>query len=168
MNKKEFLKKLRKKLSGLPRADIEEQLAFYSEMIDDRIEEGSSEREAVAAIGEIDLVAQRIKEERSSADGGEKTKSPRKMSTGEVLLAVIGFPIWFPLLLIALSVMLSLYAVLWSLIIAVWAVELPFFIFSFISKYLFVFCKKATKCIYLFTKKSFLGFVRAIKGGKNS
>ncbi len=44
MNKQAFLTQLRKGLSGLPQEDIEERLAFYSEMIDDRIEEGLSER----------------------------------------------------------------------------------------------------------------------------
>lgn len=47
MNKQEFLVKLRKGLSGLPKEDIEERLTFYSEMIDDRMEEGLSEEEAV-------------------------------------------------------------------------------------------------------------------------
>ena len=39
MNKQEFLAELRKRLSGLPQADIEERIVFYSEMIDDRTEE---------------------------------------------------------------------------------------------------------------------------------
>ena len=34
MNKQEFLMKLRKALSGLPKDDIDERLTFYSEMID--------------------------------------------------------------------------------------------------------------------------------------
>ena len=40
MRKQEFIAVLRKKLSALPRRDAEERIAFYSEMIDDRIEEG--------------------------------------------------------------------------------------------------------------------------------
>jgi uncharacterized membrane protein len=49
MGKQEFLTRLGKALSGLPREDIEERLNFYSEMIEDRMEEGLSEEEAVAA-----------------------------------------------------------------------------------------------------------------------
>ena len=45
MTKKEFLSGLRKKLSGLPQEDSEERLNFYSEIIDDRVEEGLSEEE---------------------------------------------------------------------------------------------------------------------------
>jgi hypothetical protein len=40
MNKQEFLTALKKALSPLSKADLEERLSFYSEMIDDRIEEG--------------------------------------------------------------------------------------------------------------------------------
>ena len=56
MSKQAFLARLRKELSGLPKDDIEERLAFYEEMIDDRTEE-----EAVSAAGAIDeIVAQTI------------------------------------------------------------------------------------------------------------
>ena len=50
MNKQEFLKNLRVSLSNLPQEEIEERIIFYSEMIDDRIEEGLSEEEAKAMI----------------------------------------------------------------------------------------------------------------------
>ena len=43
MNKQDFLAQLRKELSGWPKEDAEERLTFYSEMLDDRIEEGLSE-----------------------------------------------------------------------------------------------------------------------------
>ena len=51
MSKQEFLAQLRKSLSGLPQEDIEERLTFYSEMIEDHIEEGLPEEEAVSAVG---------------------------------------------------------------------------------------------------------------------
>ena len=54
MNKQAFLERLRKALSGLPPKEQEERITFYSEMIDDRMEEGlSEEEEAVASIGTI-------------------------------------------------------------------------------------------------------------------
>ena len=42
---------------------IEERLEFYSEMIDDRIEEGKSEFEAVREIGDVDEVVSQIASE---------------------------------------------------------------------------------------------------------
>ena len=60
MNKREFLARLRKELSGLPQSDREERLAFYSEMIDDRMEEGLSEEDAVSAVGSVEEIAAQI------------------------------------------------------------------------------------------------------------
>ena len=60
MSKQEFLVQLRKGLSGLPQDDIEERLTFYSEMIDDRMEEGLSEEDAVYEIGDIDELISQI------------------------------------------------------------------------------------------------------------
>ena len=54
MSKQEFLTQLRKALSGLPQNDIEERIEFYSEMIEDRIDEGLSEGEAIAAVGTVE------------------------------------------------------------------------------------------------------------------
>ena len=54
MTKIEFLLALSERLSGLPKEEKLERLNFYSEMIEDRIEEGLSEEEAVAAVGTID------------------------------------------------------------------------------------------------------------------
>ena len=60
MNKEEFLNALRSALAGLPQEDIEERLAFYSESIDDRVEDGLTEEEAVEAIGTVDEVRDQI------------------------------------------------------------------------------------------------------------
>lgn len=42
MNKNEFLSALKARLSALPPNELEERLEFYSEMLEDRIEEGLS------------------------------------------------------------------------------------------------------------------------------
>ena len=63
MDKKEFLSELEKRLQGLPKADIEERLEFYSESIDDRVEEGKTEEEAINDMGGIDSVVNQIADE---------------------------------------------------------------------------------------------------------
>ena len=57
MTKNEFISRLRTRLSGLPKDEIEERLAFYSETIDDRIEDGLTQEEAVADLGDVDDIA---------------------------------------------------------------------------------------------------------------
>ena len=63
MKKSEFIEALRGRLQGIPREDLEERLAFYEEMIDDRIEDGLSEEEALAAVGSVESVAEAILQE---------------------------------------------------------------------------------------------------------
>ena len=165
MTKQEFTSKLSLKLSGLPKRDIKERIQFYSEMIDDRMEEGLSEKDAVCAIGSIDVIASQIRSEFSSSVGDADDRAPRrKLSAWETVIAVIGSPIWLPLLIVAASLVLVMYALIWVLVITFWAIELPFFILAFLSKYLFIFCKKASVCALSFTKVSFSHIVNTFKG----
>ena len=60
MEKEEFLEELRNRLNGLPQKDIDERVSFYSEMIDDRVEDGMTEEEAINNIGGIDEVVKQI------------------------------------------------------------------------------------------------------------
>ena len=60
MNKKDYLDALAKALDCLSREKRSEILSFYQEAIDDRIEEGMSEEEAVCAMGPVELSAESI------------------------------------------------------------------------------------------------------------
>ena len=60
MKKEDFLNKLRIKLSNLPKEDLDERINFYSEMIDDRIEDGFQEEEAINDIGTLDEVSRQV------------------------------------------------------------------------------------------------------------
>lgn len=122
MNKEMFLARLRMELYGLPESDIEERIAFYSEMIDDRVEEGLSEEEAVAQMGPMhDIVSQTISDIPLTKLVKEKIKPDRELKGWEIALIIICFPIWFPLLIAGGAIVISLYAVIWSLVLAVWA-----------------------------------------------
>lgn len=120
MTKARFLLLLEDKLSGLPQADVEERLSFYSEMIEDRMEEGLSEEEAVAAVGAVDEIAAQIIADTPSTK--EKTTSHRRLKGWEIVLLVLGGPLWFSLLVAAVAVVLSVYVSLWTVIISLWAV----------------------------------------------
>ena len=125
MTKNEFLNILhsREELFGLPEEDIERSLSFYEELIDDRIEEGMSEEEAVAAVGDPrEIAAQILSEIPLSKLVKEKMKPSRRLRAWEIVLLAVGSPIWLALLISAAAVVISLYAVLWSLVASVWAV----------------------------------------------
>ena len=118
MTKAEFLSVFKKKLSALPRKEREEGLRFYTEMIDDRMEEGLSEEEAVAAVGDPGKLADQILGE--YFPDAKPQRSPGKGL--QVLLLILGFPLWFPLLIGGFAVVLSLYVTLWAILITFWAV----------------------------------------------
>lgn len=123
MNKQEFLTKLEIGLSGLPQEDIDERLTFYSEIIDDRIEEGISEEEAVCEIGSIDeLISQIMSDIPISRLVKEAVKPKRRFAVWEMVLLVLGSPIWFSLLIAAFAIILSFYISLWSVIVSIWAI----------------------------------------------
>ena len=123
MNKWEFLAQLRRGLAGLPREEMEESLNFYNEMIEDRMEEGLSEEEAVAAAGTIDEIIAQVMDGTQAVQFADKgMKSKRRLKAWEILLLALGSPVWLSLGLAAFAVVLSVYVSLWSVIVSLWAV----------------------------------------------
>lgn len=122
MTKIEFLYLLEKKLSGLPPKTVKESLDFYAEMIDDRIEEGLSEEDAVSKIGSVDEIAAQIIAETPISQIIKESITPKNnLSTTAKVLIIVGSIVWFPLLIAALAVIFSLYASLWAVIVSIWA-----------------------------------------------
>ncbi len=139
MTKNEFLTQLKGKLNGLPEEDLNNRIEFYSEMIDDRIEEGKTEEEAVSEIGTVDEVVSQIASETPMLKLVKERVTPkRRIRPWEIVLIVLGFPLWFPLLLTAFIILLVGYILIWVLVIVSYAVELAFSAASIMSLVLFV------------------------------
>ena len=186
MNKSEFLLTLTQRLSDLPWEEANERWAFYNEMIDDRMEEGLTEEEAVAAMGNMDeIIAQILSEAPRTAAAAAKKPERRSLRAWEIVLLVLGAPLWLSLLLAAFAVILSIYIVLWSLVLSLWAVEASFvgcalgfvlggviltltghplagfallaaaLVCAGLSIFLFFGCRAVTKGLLLLTKKPF-------------
>lgn len=195
MNKTDFLLALTEKLSQLPLEEIEDRWDYYSEMIDDRMEDGLSEEEAVAEMGPVEeIAAQIVSDIPLSRLVKEKIKPKRRLRALEIVLLVLGSPIWISLLIAAFTVILSLYVVLWSVIISLWAIFVALaasalgctvagIIFAVTGKvlagfamigagilcaglaiFLFFGCKAATRGILRLTKKIPLGIKRCFIG----
>lgn len=134
MTKQLFIAKLRKKLSYLPHKELADRLAFYGEMIDDCMEEGLSEEEAVKRIGSVDeLAALQMSDEITEPVRGKKERPKKRLRAWEITLLAVGSPLWLSLLiaafavalslfLAAFAVILALYASLWAILISLWAV----------------------------------------------
>ncbi|MBP3672344.1 MAG: DUF1700 domain-containing protein [Oscillospiraceae bacterium] len=105
MNKTAFLDELRAQLKQLPKKERQQYIDYYAEMIDDRMEDGISEEEAVAALGSPEEIAAQI-----LADAPQK--QAHKFRVWEIVLIVLGSPIWLTLGLAVVMVLLSLVLVI--------------------------------------------------------
>ncbi|MCR5830415.1 MAG: DUF1700 domain-containing protein [Lachnospiraceae bacterium] len=125
MTKNEFLAELKSGLLSCPDEEREERVNFYDEMISDLMEEGYTEEEAVARIGNPKEIAAKIVEDIPLAVlVKEKIKPKRTLKGWEILLIILGAPIWFSLAVAAISVVFSVFVVIWSLVVVVYSVDL--------------------------------------------
>lgn len=131
MNKRDFLNALAARLSGLPSEDIERRLEYYAEMIDDRIDDGMSEEEAVSDLGGIDsVVSSIIAETPITRLIGAKLEKKSGLKGYHIALIVLGAPLWFPLLIALLSVIFAVFVALFSLIFAAFSIVVSFAVTS--------------------------------------
>ena len=128
MRKAEFLSALRRALRGLPQRDIDGHVGFFEEIINDRVEDGLSEEQAVRSLGGVTKVSSQI-----IAQTPITTILKEKVRGGGfgflgITLIILGSPIWIALLAAAFAVVVSLYAVVFSLVVTIWAVEISFIV----------------------------------------
>ncbi len=125
MTKQEFLSSLKNGLAGVPQKDVAERLDFYDEMIDDGMEDGLSEEEAVAAVGDVNEVISQIIEGTSLVKlVKERVKPGHKLRAWEIVLLILGFPLWFPLGLVALILLLVAYILIWVVFVVIVVTDL--------------------------------------------
>ena len=122
MKKQEFLDKLRAGLWSMPEADKVRSLDYYGEMIDDRMEDGLSEEEAVAAIGNLDEIVKQILTESPRPPQVVQTAAPKRnpIPVWLIILLVLGFPVWGAIAISIAAVVLSVWVSLWSAVICLY------------------------------------------------
>lgn len=189
MTKEQFILELMEKLSPLPIETFEESITFYTEMIDDRMEDGMSEEEAIKDIGSIDdIVTQILTNAPIVTLVKQKIKPKKRLGIWNIILLILGSPIWLSLLIAAFAVIFSVWISCWAVIVSFWAafvsvaasaiggiiVGIGFLIIGKVfpggillslsmvcvglSIFFFYGCKAATKGIAILTKKIILGF----------
>ena len=128
MNKNEFLSCLRRSLSMLPKEEIDNRVNFFAEIIDDNIESGMSEAEAVSKIESVESIAAQIIAERSQSLTQDKNntsdpqeKRTKNLSAGMITLLILGSPIWISLIAALFAILISLPASVFSVVISFWA-----------------------------------------------
>ncbi len=127
MTKIEFLNELSSALENLSEADRQSSVQYYSEMIDDRIENGMDEETAVAELPSVKAAAESIMLDLPLTTI-IKNRLTRKTAwrVGEIVLLIIGSPLWISVLLTIIACALSVYVTLWSVMASLWAVDIAF------------------------------------------
>ena len=118
MTKQEFVSHFRQGLWDLPKSEIDERLTFYIEMIDDYIENGSSEEDAVAEIGSVDEIIKQIRLETAPQMNKKREK---RFKTSTIVLLAVSSPLWASLLIAAIAVIFSAYVSVWACVVSLWA-----------------------------------------------
>lgn len=121
MTRDEFLGRLGELLACLPAEQVEETKAFYAEAIADRMEDGMSEEEAVAAMGTPGEVAEATLDDLPAVP--RAIARTRQRSTALLwVLTIVGSPVWVPLLAAFAAVVVTVYICIWVLALCVWIV----------------------------------------------
>lgn len=119
MNRASYLKKLRGKLQRLPAHEIDAALAYYEEYFDEAGEE--NEQHVIQQLGSPSHVASQIMADYALKDLEATSTSTKKNVSAIwlIILAIISAPLSLPLLVVAIALIFSFGAVIFSVIIAI-------------------------------------------------
>lgn len=125
LNKEEFLNDLSHKLEPLQKGEREKTLSYYTEIIDDRIENGMSEEEAVSQMEDTKTIAEKLlPQEHTSKTTSEKVFDfidnffTKHGYLFVLAILVFSFPIWGPIVLGAFTLIGIFFVILFVLIAA--------------------------------------------------
>ena len=115
MTKADFLQLLERALSQLSEEERRANLEYYSELLDDMLEEGMTEAEATAKLGSPAAIAESILQEMPLSKLVSTRMKPKSGWTPlAIILAVVGSPVWVPLLLAGVAVVAALFVSIWA------------------------------------------------------
>ena len=116
MKKSEFLEQRYRALKDLPAQEVNGRLQYYSEMIDDRMEEGMAEDAAVAEVGSVEEIARLLQDAQTPEPEQKAKRSPLQLT-----LLIVSAPIWGSLLIAAAAVAIIVYAAAWAVLASLYA-----------------------------------------------
>lgn len=126
MTRDEFKSQLTSALRNVPTEEVQKTLDYYDEMIDDRIEDGMTEAEAIDSLESVSEIAKGVAAEIPMPVLIQNSVSKRKVSWLSIVLIVLGSVVWLPLSLAIFSVIVSIYIVMWAVAAVLWCVFATF------------------------------------------
>ncbi len=120
----EFLLELKNRLAHLPITETGKVLSYYSESLQDRIEDGMTEEEAIKSFESIYEIVKNLEEEIPLSAVVKdkvisKTTKNKNMTAATIVITIFAViltsPIWIILLAVLFSIAVAVVAVLWSI-----------------------------------------------------
>lgn len=132
MTKLEFVNELGDRLSSLSPDEVKPILDYYLESIADRMDDGMTEEEAIASLGDPGELAQKHLSEMVPPKAPEpETKTlvipekhleskpqKRRLPLWAVILLIIGFPVWGGIGIGILGAVFGVYVAIWSVLLS--------------------------------------------------
>ena len=126
MKKLEFINELGTQLHAMPPEEVRPLLDYYMEIVADRMEDGMTEEDAIASLGPIPELAEKILAEQPQLEPPSipaPTAAPaptkkRRWSGNAIALAILLSPLWLTLFFVLLGVEIALWATLAALVVS--------------------------------------------------
>ena len=122
MDKTQFCALLGNKLKPyLSPKEMYKTLNFFEEMIDDRIDEGLSEEEAVSQLGDINIIVDQILDEHNI--GKKQTKLVWRFIPRELgFINIVLFPAWITIFSLVASLFIVILSIIFSIVFSIIAI----------------------------------------------
>lgn len=140
MRMNEYLSALAAELSQLPEAERKKQISYYEELFADMKEEGLGEEEIAEKLGSPEKAAEEILAEVPLSMLIKSRVKPKKGWTVlNVILLILGAPVWLPIALALVAVILAIYIVIWSVVVVLFCAVLAIFAAGIFGLFMAVF-----------------------------
>ena len=130
MTKSTFIDELRGLLESLNEDECNKFISYYEEIIEDYKESGLTEQEVIEKIGSPQSIANNILSEQDSININIPSFNSKILN---MILLILGFPLWGSLLLTAVLLILSAYIIIWCIPFTTGVSSIAFFVASLVS-----------------------------------
>ena len=113
MTKREFLRRLRRELDCKDKDDV---IAYYNELIEDKMDRtGMTEEEVIDELDSVEAIVRKTNRAKHSSDKiiydeVPNKKFKKKKSSGNLLFKILYFPVWFVVAIVTTAIGIAAFA----------------------------------------------------------
>ncbi len=150
MTKVDFLEKLEQKLQGMPEEEIMKTIDYYSEMIEDAIENGENESDFIGKLGNLDDIAKKAIKSVPITKVIRSNIKNKKISGGSLAILIAVSPLLLIFAIASIAVIIGLCVGVFAIVLSGFALFLALLISGIVLTVSSVMLFKATMWTALF------------------